>query len=158
MRLVGQLNSACEQAREHVSLQLDGELSPFEQSALDAHLKACGACRSYAGSVGMVSAQLREAELEQPQFPVVLPHRSRIRVPTRAVQVAAAAAVAMVVGLSAAGLNLTSGNNRSVSFRASEAFPDRGPNFEPIRSTGASIDFRAQRRTAARPMSKRVAV
>src|SRR5262245_39880878 len=110
MRLVGQLmSSGCEQAREHISLQLDGELSPFEQTALDAHLRGCGGCRSYAASVGAVSGQLRSAVLEQPQFPVVLPHRSRIRVPTRAVQVAAAAAVAMVVGLSSAGLSLTNG-------------------------------------------------
>jgi hypothetical protein len=66
--------------------------------------------------------------------------------------------VAMVVGLSSAGLSLTNGSSPSVSFRASEAFPDRGPNFEPIRSTGASIEFRAQRRTPSRPMSNRVAV
>jgi predicted anti-sigma-YlaC factor YlaD len=158
MRLVGQLNSACEQAREHISLQLDGELSPFQQSALDAHLRACGTCRSFAASVVTVSGQLRSAELEEPQFPVVLPHRSRIRVPTRAVQVAAAAAVAMVVGLSSAGLSLTNGGSPSVPFRASEAFPDRGPNFEPVRSTGTSIEFRAQRRSPARPMSNRVAV
>jgi predicted anti-sigma-YlaC factor YlaD len=158
MRLVGQRNSACEHAREHISLRLDGELSPFEQSALDAHLKACGACRSYAATVGTVSVQLREAQLEQPQFSVMLPHRSRLRVPTRAVQVAAAAAVAMVVGLSSAGLSLMNGSSPSVSFRASEAFPDRGPNFEPVRSTGASIEFRAQRRTSARPMNNRVAV
>jgi putative zinc finger protein len=149
MRLVGQLNSACEQAREQVSLQLDGELSPFQQSALHAHLKDCGACRSYAASVGMVSARLREAELE---------HRSRLRVPTRAVQVAAAAAVAMVVGLSSAGVSLMDGRSPSATFRASEAFPDRGPNFEPLRSSGSSIEFRAQRRTPARPMSNRVAV
>ena len=108
--------------------------------------------------MGTVSGQLRSAQLEQPQFPVVLPHRSRIRVPTRVVQVAAAAAVAMVVGLSSAGLSLMNGSNPSVSFRASEAFPDRGPNFEPVRRSGASIEFRAQRRTPARPMSNRVAV
>jgi predicted anti-sigma-YlaC factor YlaD len=158
MRLVGQLNSGCEHARERISLQLDGELSSFEQSALHTHLNACRACRVYAACVGKVSGQLRDAQLEQPQVPVVLPHRSRLRVPTRAVQVAAAAAVAMVVGLSSAGLSLTNGSSPSVSFRASEAFPDRGPNFEPIRSTGASIEFRAQRRTPSRPMSNRVAV
>ncbi len=158
MRLVGQLNSACEQAREHVSLQLDGELSPFQQSALHAHLTVCSACRSYAAGVGMVSTRLREAQLEQPLFPVVVPHRSRLRVPTRAVQVAAAAAVAMVVGLSSAGVSLMNGGSPSTSLRASEAFPDRGPNFEPIRSTRSSIEFRTQRRTPARPMSNRVAV
>jgi hypothetical protein len=64
----------------------------------------------------------------------------------------------MVVGLSSAGLSLTNGGSPSVPFRASEAFPDRGPNFEPVRSTGTSIEFRAQRRSPARPMSNRVAV
>ena len=158
MRLVGQLNSACEQAREQISLQLDGELSPFQESALHAHLKGCGTCRAYAAALGMVSTQLRDAELEQPQFPVVVPHRSRLRVPTRAVQVAAAAAVAMVVGLSSAGVSLMNGGSPSATFRASAAFPDRGPNFEPLRTTGSSIEFRAQRRTPARPMNNRVAV
>jgi predicted anti-sigma-YlaC factor YlaD len=158
MRLVGQLNSGCEHARERISLRVDGELSPFEQSALDGHLNGCGACRAYAASISRLSTQLREAQLERPQFPVVLPHRSRIRVPTRAVQVAAAAAVLIVVGLSSAGLNLMSGGSPSISFRASTAFPDRGPNFEPVRSGGPSIDFRAQRRTSSRPMSNRVAI
>jgi predicted anti-sigma-YlaC factor YlaD len=156
---VGQFSSACEQAREQISVQLDGELSQFEQTALDGHLNMCGSCRAYAASVASVSDRLRTAELERPRFPIVLPHRSRLRAPTRAVQVAAAAAVAMVVGLTSAGVSLTNGNNPSVSFRASQAFPDRGPNLEPTRSTRASIVLGAQqRRTIARPMSKRVAV
>jgi hypothetical protein len=51
------------------------------------------------------------------------------------------------------------GNNPSVSFRASQAFPDRGPNLEPVRGTHASILFRTQpRRTAPRLAGKRVAV
>jgi predicted anti-sigma-YlaC factor YlaD len=159
MRLVGQLSSTCEHAREHVSLQLDGELSEFEQLALAAHLKSCAGCRAFAASAGTVSAELRAAAVEQPEFPVVLPHRSRVRVPARAVvQVAAAAAVAVVVGLSSAGLSLTSGGNQSVSLRASKAFPDRGPNLEPVRSSHTTIEFRSQRRTAPRPMSGRVAV
>jgi predicted anti-sigma-YlaC factor YlaD len=155
---VGQFNSACEQAREHISLQLDGELSQFEQIALDAHLERCAGCRSYAASVGAVSAKLRTAGLEQPQFPVVLPRPSRIRVPTRVVQVAAAAAVAIVVGLTSAGLNLTSGGHQSISFRASAAFPDRGPNLEPVRGSSPPTEIRAQRRTAPRLVGKRVAV
>lgn len=158
MRLVGQLNNACDQAREHISLRLDGELSQFEQTALETHLKGCAACRSYAASAGSVSEQLRAAQPERPRFPVVLPHRSRVRVPTRAVQVAAAAAVALVVGLTSAGVNLTNTGSQGISFRASDAFPDRGPNFKPNRSTRVSIEFRAQRRTPARPMSNRVAV
>jgi predicted anti-sigma-YlaC factor YlaD len=158
MRLVGQLSSACEHAREQVSLQLDGELSEFEQIALDAHLKSCAGCHAYAASVGAVSTELRAAALEQPEFAVVLPHRSRLRVPARAVQVAAAAAVAVVVGLSSAGLSLTNGGQQSVSFRAAKAFPDRGPNLEPVRTSHTTIEFRTQRRTAPRPMSGRVAV
>ena len=158
MRLVGQLSSACEHAREHVSLQVDGELSEFEQIALAAHLQSCARCRGYASSVGQVSARLRTAGLEQPDFPIVLPHRSRIRIPVRAAQVAAAAAVAVVVGLSSAGLSLTSGVNESVSLRAAKAFPDRGPNLKPVRTSQVTIEFRAQRRTAPRSMSGRVAV
>jgi predicted anti-sigma-YlaC factor YlaD len=159
MRLVGQLSSACEHARENVSLQMDGELSEFEQIALGAHLKSCARCRAYAASVGSVSAELRAAALEQPEFPVVLPHRSRLRVPARAaVQIAAAAAVAVVVGLTSAGLSLTNGGHQSVSLRAARAFPDRGPNLEPVRTSRTTIEFRSQRRTASRPMSGRVAV
>jgi predicted anti-sigma-YlaC factor YlaD len=158
MRLVGQLNSACELAREQVSVHLDGELSEFAQVALDAHLASCAGCRAYAASVGDVSARLRTAALERPRFPVVLPHRSRLGIPARAAQVAAAAAVAVVVGLSSAGLSLTNGGQQSVSLRAAKAFPDRGPNFEPIRTSRTTIEFRTERRTSPRPMSNRVAV
>jgi predicted anti-sigma-YlaC factor YlaD len=158
MRLVGQLNSACELAREQVSVQLDGELSEFEQIALDAHLTSCAGCSAYAASAGEVSARLRAAELEQPEFPVVLPHRSRLGIPARAAQVAAAAAVAVVVGLSSAGLTLTNGGHQSASLRAAEAFPDRGPNFEPIRTSRTPIGLRTERRTSPRAMNGRVAV
>ena len=158
MRLVGQLSSACEHAREQVSLQLDGELSEFEQIALAAHLQSCAGCRAYASAVGQVGARLRSAALEQPDFPVVLPQRLRIRIPVRAAQVAAAAAVAIVVGLSSAGLSLTNGGHQSLSLRAAKAFPDRGPNLKPVRTSQVTIEFRAQRRTAPRSMSGRVAV
>jgi predicted anti-sigma-YlaC factor YlaD len=158
MRLVGQISSACEFAREQVSLHLDGELSEFEQVALDAHLKSCAGCRAYAASVGQVSFGLRAAELERPDFPVVLPHRPRVRIPVRAAQVAAAAAVAVVVGLSSAGLSLTNGGQQSMSLRAAKAFPDRGPNLTPVRTSRRTIEFRAQSRTVPRPMGGRAAV
>jgi predicted anti-sigma-YlaC factor YlaD len=158
MRLVGQLNTGCELAREQVSVRLDGELSEFEQVALDAHLTSCAPCRAHAASVGKVSAQLRTAGLERPEFPVLLPHRSRFGIAARVAQVGAAAAVAVVVGLSSAGLSLTGGGHQSVSLRAAQAFPDRGPNLEPIRTSRATIEFRTDRRTSPRPMSSRVAV
>jgi predicted anti-sigma-YlaC factor YlaD len=153
MRLVGQLSRTCELAREQISLRLDEELSEFEQIALDGHLKACAPCRAYSASVGDVSARLRTASLDQPQFPIELPHRTRIHVPIRAVQVAAAAVAVAVVGLSSAGLNLTSEAHQSLSLRAAQAFPDRGPNLEPIRTNRSTVAT-AQRRTMPRPMSR----
>jgi predicted anti-sigma-YlaC factor YlaD len=124
MRLVGQLSSACKLAREHISLHLDGELSEFEQIALDAHLTGCAACRAYGASIADVTTRLRSAPLQQPEFPVVLPHRARIRVPLRTAQAAAAAVVVAVVGFSAAGV--TPGGEQSTSLSASATFLDRG--------------------------------
>jgi anti-sigma factor RsiW len=158
MRLVGQLNTACEHAREQISLHLDGELSDFEQVALNAHLTDCARCRAYGSTVAEVSARLRLAPLEQPEFPFVLPQRPRIRIPLRAAQVAAAAIVVAAVSLSSAGLSLTNGGSQSVPARAAQAFPDRGPNLKPIRTSRATIEFRAPRRTTPRLMGGRVAV
>jgi predicted anti-sigma-YlaC factor YlaD len=158
MRLVGQLGSACELAREQISLHLDGELSEFEQIALDGHLATCARCRAYGTSVAGVSARLRLARLERPEFPVILPHRSRIRVPLRAAQVAAAAFVVAIVGASSAGLSLTNGGQQSLSVRAAKAFPDRGPNLEPIRTTRASVGARSESRSIPRLMRSRIPV
>ncbi len=145
MRLVGQLSSTCKFARERTSLRLDGELSEFEQAALDAHLAQCAPCRAYAASVTDATARLRAAPVEQPQFPVVLPHRSRIRIPLGAAQVAAAAVVVGVIGFSAAGLTL--GGERTTSLSASETLLDRGVNISPERVARATLDFSASQDT-----------
>jgi anti-sigma factor RsiW len=154
MRLVGQLSSDCKLAREHISLHLDGELSEFEQIALDAHLTSCAGCRGYGASVAEVTTRLRSAPFEQPAFPVVLPHRSRIRMPLRTAQVAAAAVVVTVVGFSAAGV--TPGGERSLSLNAANARADQAPNLAARRGAPATVDVLVQVRAAPRPASGRV--
>jgi anti-sigma factor RsiW len=149
VRLVEQLSSACKLAREHISLHLDGELSEFEQVALDAHLMNCAGCRAYGASVAEATTRLRSARLEQPDFPVVLPRLSRIRVPLRTAQVAAAAAVVAVVGFSAAGV--TPGSERSLPGGGANTLVDRGPNLSPERVKRGTFDVRVAR-TAPRPV------
>jgi predicted anti-sigma-YlaC factor YlaD len=148
MRLVGQLSSACELARGQISLDLDGELSELEQAALNAHVVGCGGCRAYRESAAGVTTLLRSAHPEQPEFPVVLSRRSRVRVPLRAVQAAAAAAVLAVIGFSGAGL--TGGGEGSVTFTAASN-PDRGVNVTPKVVGRAAADFRVLPNTAIRP-------
>jgi predicted anti-sigma-YlaC factor YlaD len=153
MRLVGQLGSACEYAREQISLELDGELSELERVALDGHLTSCAHCRAYRAGVARVSSGLRAAPLEQPQVPFVLPHRSRIRVPLRTFRVGAAAAVVAVVGF--AGGGLTSGSGPSVSLTAGTSALDREPILRPTRVGRGVITFRIDRRTTPRPIRGR---
>jgi predicted anti-sigma-YlaC factor YlaD len=143
MRLMGQLGNACRIPREHISLHLDGELSEFEQIALDAHLRQCASCRDYEASLADVTSRLRTAPLEQPAFPVVLPHRSRFHVPVRAGQAAAAAVVVAVIGFAAAGV--TPGSERSVLLSAPSApSRDPAPNLSPERVARGGLDVRFQ--------------
>jgi anti-sigma factor RsiW len=89
----------CEQAREAVSLQLDGELSPFERARLDAHLQRCGQCRAfYADAAGFTTA-LRQAPLEVLGRRVTLPRRAAgWRAPNTVAAAAAALAAAFAAG------------------------------------------------------------
>jgi anti-sigma factor RsiW len=119
---------------------MDGELSELEQVALDSHLTACAACRAYGLSVADATARLRSAPLEQPAFPVVLPHRSPIRVPLRAVQAAAVAVVVAGLGFSAAGLTPT--GERSASLSVSSEVADRSSDISRERVARATLDFR----------------
>jgi predicted anti-sigma-YlaC factor YlaD len=118
---------------------LDGELSEFEQVALDTHLTACAPCRAYGLSVADATTRLRAATFEQPEFPVVLPHRSRVRIPLRAAQAAAAAVVVAVIGFSAAGV--TPGGERSASLSASDTLLDRGVSLSPERIARGTLDL-----------------
>jgi hypothetical protein len=51
----------CTQCREAVSARLDGEESPIESSALDAHLAACPACSQFSDDAARVTQLARFA-------------------------------------------------------------------------------------------------
>lgn len=153
MRLVGQQSSACQSARERISLHLDGELCEFEQLALNEHLASCARCRAHAASVAEASDRLRSAPLEQPKFPVVLPYRPRIRVPLRTAQAAAACVAVAFIGFSAAGLTDA---QQSVSLR--DAASGRASDPAPKRETHAAVQFRIGQGTAPRPVRGRAAI
>jgi predicted anti-sigma-YlaC factor YlaD len=87
----------CARARESVSAQLDGELPELELDRLEIHLLICPACTAWAEEVRDVTRCLREAALEEPAHPFVLPRLRRGWRVSSAVAVASAAAVVATV-------------------------------------------------------------
>jgi predicted anti-sigma-YlaC factor YlaD len=93
--------TACQRAREAVSIQLDGELSELGSARLSAHLRECEACASYALELAALTTRLRMAPLEQPGIDVALPPRRRrpaLQIAAAAAAVVAAAATSLAVG------------------------------------------------------------
>jgi predicted anti-sigma-YlaC factor YlaD len=113
----------CEEAREAASARLDGELSPFEDARLEAHLRGCGECRAFAASLAGAASLLRGADLARPAAPLFLPRRRRpalrLSAAAAAVVVAVAAAssfaVGQLVGSNAGGPSATVGRTLSVA-------------------------------------------
>jgi ferric-dicitrate binding protein FerR (iron transport regulator) len=93
-KTMGVLPRSCERARNWISLDLDDELSELEGAMLRAHVERCAPCATYESEVTALTYRLRLAPLEPLLAPVVLP--SRRRSVSRALQVGAAAAVAVV--------------------------------------------------------------
>lgn len=89
--------SSCNSATAQVSLALDGELSPFEQAELRAHLAQCALCRAYAEQATAFTALVRQSEPEPFDMRIVMPRRHRLML--RPLQIGAAAAMLAVVGL-----------------------------------------------------------
>ena len=58
--------SPCDEFVELISARLDGELSPFEEKRLDAHLAQCAPCRELADEL----ADLHDAMVELPRLEV----------------------------------------------------------------------------------------
>jgi predicted anti-sigma-YlaC factor YlaD len=90
-------SNECDSAHEWASLELDGELSSFEQVRLRAHLDACPDCVAFREDIASVTATLRASALVAPDRLVAVPRRSRSRI-ARARFTAVAAAAAVVVG------------------------------------------------------------
>jgi predicted anti-sigma-YlaC factor YlaD len=100
---MGQLPSNdCDRLREQASAALDGELTQLESARLQAHLAGCASCRTFAATAGAASQLLQTTPLEELQFPVALPSRRRLAAARKLQVAAAAAALTVTVGLSAA--------------------------------------------------------
>jgi hypothetical protein len=97
----------CDQTRELLSASLDGELSELNEARVQSHLDACSGCRAYAAGAAEASRLLRQTPLEELTIPIVLPSR-RLAVARKLQVAAAAAALAVTVGLSAAVTTMSS--------------------------------------------------
>ena len=99
---MGQISlHTCDRIRELVSASIDGELAELDAARVETHLAGCGSCRAYAAAARETSGLLRAAPLEALGVPIVLPSR-RLAVARRLQVAAAAAALVVTVGLSAA--------------------------------------------------------
>ncbi|HEY4414017.1 MAG TPA: zf-HC2 domain-containing protein [Gaiellaceae bacterium] len=100
--LLPALPRGCQQAREGVSLRLDGELSELGSTRLANHLRHCEACSAYAAELEAIADGLRSAPFEHPGPQVLVrgaTPRTRI-----APLVAGAAAVIAALAASVGGL------------------------------------------------------
>jgi predicted anti-sigma-YlaC factor YlaD len=98
----------CDRIREWIALELDGELSRIERALVDRHLAVCSDCTAFAAEVRGFTQALRAESLEPLARPIELPSRRRVSV--RPLQVAAAAAVALIaVGIGSLSNSLLDG-------------------------------------------------
>jgi len=88
------LPRTCERARNWISLDLDNELSELEGAMLRVHTERCLPCAAFQSEAISITYRLRLAPLEPLPAPVVL--TTRRRSVSRALQIGAAAAVAVV--------------------------------------------------------------
>jgi anti-sigma factor RsiW len=96
--MLGIPDTSCDRAAAQISLRLDGELSPFEEAELRAHLAGCAACSAYAREAEAFTSLVRLSPHEPFETPIVMPRSHRL--PLRSLQVgAAAASIAAVAGL-----------------------------------------------------------
>jgi ferric-dicitrate binding protein FerR (iron transport regulator) len=98
------LRQHCDRAHEWVSLELDGELSEFERTLLDAHVAGCEPCRTFRVETDAITRELRSVHLEPLPTPVAV--RSRRRSFRLAPAAAAAAVVAVALGSIVSSLEL----------------------------------------------------
>jgi predicted anti-sigma-YlaC factor YlaD len=117
----------CDRVRELVSLSLDGELSELDGARVHSHLAVCSGCRTYAAAAAEASRLLRETPLQELNVPIMLPGR-RLAIARRLQVAAAAAALVVTIGLSAAVSTVSSpsrSNTRSTANAAKLRFPEQ---------------------------------
>jgi anti-sigma factor RsiW len=83
----------CERVRAQISLELDGELSELERRMVAVHVGRCTQCQAFHADLVAFTHELRSAELESLEQPVVVSRRRRVSLARLQVGVAAAAAV-----------------------------------------------------------------
>jgi anti-sigma factor RsiW len=109
---------ACDRARAQISARLDDELSELEAARLSTHLTRCAACQAYEADVTAVTSLVREAPLEQLEFPVSVARRRRSVVGR--VELAAAVTLAAAIGLGSVFSALGTSRN-SIFFGSSQS-------------------------------------
>jgi len=116
--------SACERARQWISLELDGELSELEGAALARHLDSCLSCRALGADLRAFTRLLREARPVALERPLPLPARARARVRTAARRAAASLALAGVAAAAVLGGIVVAGSGghppSALSFRSAQ--------------------------------------
>jgi predicted anti-sigma-YlaC factor YlaD len=142
----------CERARQWASLELDGELSTFEQALLEAHVDDCPSCREFCAEIGGLTGALRAAPHEPFEGIVIgrLRRRSRLRLaPAAAAMAVAAVGLGSILAsasfqgssvgrLAAQGIDVTPGAAAAVA-----------PDTMNLRTSKALVRFRD--RPAGRP-------
>jgi putative zinc finger protein len=121
------LHTDCDPMRELFSGSLDGELSELDGARLQAHLAVCSGCSAYAAGAEEAARLLRGTPLEELSIPIVLPGR-RLAVARKLQVAAAAAALIVTVGISAAVATLSSSpqaHARSSAKAAKLRFPEQ---------------------------------
>jgi predicted anti-sigma-YlaC factor YlaD len=94
----------CDRCRAWVSMDLDAELTEFEQARLRRHLRACADCRAFARDLRSATALLRAARPADLPAQVELP-RVRTRRSLQSVVAGVAATAAAVAAVFASGLS-----------------------------------------------------
>jgi predicted anti-sigma-YlaC factor YlaD len=113
----------CERARRLASLRPDGAGSDLEEAFLTSHLAECATCWAYADAVAASTAAIRATPpIESPAFALLRPRR---RIPTRALQTAAAAVILVTAGVSGvSGLQQQQGDNSAPTASQRPAYLD----------------------------------
>ncbi len=110
------IDPLCERTRAWASLELDGELSELEGLLFYEHVKNCADCAAVVDDLRRIARVLRAAPLVGPTRSFELPSRHPVQGHVRPVAVralAAAAILALAVGLGVLGNSLDGGLSRA---------------------------------------------